>query len=62
MEYDYEKVKERANKIADEIIQNGPIAIKMAKRAINEGIDTDLKTGLEIEKMCYSGVVNTLDR
>lgn len=31
--------------IADDILPNGPFAIKMAKRAINKGLEVDLYTG-----------------
>ncbi|OLY81688.1 Enoyl-CoA hydratase domain-containing protein 2, mitochondrial [Smittium mucronatum] len=47
---------------AERISHMGPIATKMAKKAIDMGSVTDIKTGLDIENICYQGVVNTEDR
>ena len=33
----------------------------MAKRAINEGVETDLTSALELEEDCYDQVLNTKD-
>lgn len=48
--------------IARQIVSNGPIAVKMAKQAINKGLETNLDTGLVIEEACYSQVISTSDR
>ncbi|WP_307324371.1 enoyl-CoA hydratase [Evansella vedderi] len=53
---------EEATKLANEIGQNGPIAIKQAKFAINQGIEVDLKTGLSIEEKAYELTIPTKDR
>jgi methylglutaconyl-CoA hydratase len=34
----------------------------MAKRAINEGMETDLTSALALEEDCYDQVLNTKDR
>lgn len=52
----------RALDLAREFIPQGPIAVRMAKLAINQGIEVDLKTGLAIEEACYSQVIPTKDR
>lgn len=52
----------KALEIAMEIAKKGPIAVKMAKKAINMGIQTDLATGLKLEETCYSQVIPTEDR
>ena len=52
----------RAVKLAEEIIPQGPIAIKVAKIAINKGSEVDLGTGLAIEQACYAQVIPTKDR
>ncbi|XP_067289610.1 methylglutaconyl-CoA hydratase, mitochondrial [Pseudorasbora parva] len=52
----------RALDLAREFIPQGPIAIRMAKLAINQGMEVDLKTGLAIEEACYSQVIPTKDR
>lgn len=52
----------RALELAREINPQGPIAVRMAKLAINQGIEVDLSTGLAIEEACYSQVIPTKDR
>lgn len=57
-----EKLICRAFEIADEIAQNGPLAVEAAKFAINVGSEVDLKTGLEIESKTYDTLIPTRDR
>ncbi|KAL4617650.1 methylglutaconyl-CoA hydratase, mitochondrial [Arapaima gigas] len=52
----------RALDLAREFVPQGPIAIRMAKLAINQGIEVDLATGLAIEEACYAQVIPTKDR
>ncbi|XP_011031942.1 PREDICTED: methylglutaconyl-CoA hydratase, mitochondrial [Populus euphratica] len=52
----------KALEIAREIIQKGPIAIRMAEKAINEGLEIDLPSALELEEECYEQILNTRDR
>ena len=52
----------KALELGREIIPNGPVSLKMAKVAINAGIDVDMKTGNVIEEACYAQVVPTRDR
>ncbi|XP_051876592.1 methylglutaconyl-CoA hydratase, mitochondrial [Pristis pectinata] len=40
----------RAVSLAKEFLPQGPIAVRLAKLAIDRGIEVDLKTGLEIEE------------
>jgi len=51
-----------ALEIAREILPNGPIAIKMAKKAISHGQQVDINNGCAIEEFCYSQVIPTKDR
>lgn len=44
------------------IARNGPVAIRQAKKAISKGFETDLNTGLEIERSCYKETIPTTDR
>ncbi|KAI6645933.1 hypothetical protein LOD99_13190 [Oopsacas minuta] len=53
---------QKALDIANQIIPHGPIAVKLAKQAINAGMQTDLTTGLKIEEACYAQVIPTNDR
>lgn len=51
-----------ARAVATMIVQNGPIALEMAKWAINRGTEVDLSTGLQIESRAYDVVIPTKDR
>jgi len=51
-----------AKEMAHKIISKGPLAIKAAKRAINLGLDVDLKSGLEYEAMEFANVCATEDK
>jgi len=53
---------DRCLKIAAMICETGPIAIEQAKYAINNGIETDLHTGLAIESNAYWVTIPTEDR
>lgn len=48
--------------LAQKIVENGPIALQLAKTAIDRGIEVDLATGLEIEHLSYRGTLHTEDR
>lgn len=52
----------KAINLAENIAKNGPIAIRQAKIAINQGIQTDLATGLSIEHESYQQTIHTEDR
>ncbi|KAJ7952563.1 Enoyl-CoA hydratase [Quillaja saponaria] len=52
----------KALAIARDINQKGPVAIRMAKRAISEGLEADLTSALALEEECYEEVLNTKDR
>uniref|UniRef100_A0A674MDQ0 AU RNA binding protein/enoyl-CoA hydratase n=1 Tax=Takifugu rubripes TaxID=31033 RepID=A0A674MDQ0_TAKRU len=53
---------QQALELAREINPQGPIAVRMAKLAINQGMEVDLSTGLAIEEACYAQVIPTKDR
>ncbi|XP_043943964.1 methylglutaconyl-CoA hydratase, mitochondrial [Protopterus annectens] len=53
---------QRALALAREFVPQGPVAVRMAKLAINRGIEVDLATGLAIEEACYAQVIPTKDR
>ncbi|KAL5208480.1 hypothetical protein ABZP36_032915 [Zizania latifolia] len=48
--------------LAQEINRKGPLAIRMAKKAINQGMEVDLSSGLAVEEECYEQVLHTQDR
>ncbi|ODM96975.1 Methylglutaconyl-CoA hydratase, mitochondrial [Orchesella cincta] len=52
----------RAVELAEEILPNGPVGVRMAKIAISRGSEVDLASGLAIEEQCYAQIINTKDR
>ncbi|MGO4887678.1 enoyl-CoA hydratase-related protein [Anaerobacillus sp. MEB173] len=48
--------------LAQEMMQNGPLALKQAKYAIRHGMDVDLYSGLAIEAKAYEVIIPTKDR
>ncbi|MFP4213550.1 MAG: enoyl-CoA hydratase [Desulfohalobiaceae bacterium] len=47
---------------AEQICENGPLAVEQAKYAINTGLETDLHTGLAVESNAYWLTIPTEDR
>lgn len=52
----------KAVDIATEILPNGPIGVKMAKRAIDQGLQADINAGYLVEEACYAQTIPTADR
>ncbi|XP_059580863.1 methylglutaconyl-CoA hydratase, mitochondrial isoform X2 [Alligator mississippiensis] len=52
----------RALALAREFLPQGPLAMRVAKLAINQGMEVDLVTGLAIEEACYAQTIPTKDR
>jgi enoyl-CoA hydratase/carnithine racemase len=48
--------------MAARICEAAPIAVEQAKHAINAGLDTDLRAGLEVESKAYWVTIPTKDR
>lgn len=48
--------------LAHMIVPRGPVAVRMAKEAVDRGGGVDLATGLAIERACYAQVIPTADR
>lgn len=57
-----EELMEAAEKLAKTIMSKAPIAIKMAKVAINNGINTDLTIGVQFEAESYTSTFVSEDR
>ncbi|XP_069794804.1 enoyl-CoA hydratase domain-containing protein 2, mitochondrial isoform X1 [Narcine bancroftii] len=53
---------QKALDLAKEILPQGPVALKMAKQAMNRGIEVEIASGMAIEEMCYAQVIPTKDR
>ncbi|KAL2472515.1 ATP-dependent caseinolytic (Clp) protease/crotonase family protein [Abeliophyllum distichum] len=56
------EARSKALEIARNINQKGPLAIRMAKRAIDEGFQADMTSALALEEDCYEQILNTKDR
>lgn len=52
----------RALALAREFLPQGPVAMRVAKLAIDQGMEVDLVTGLAIEEACYAQTIPTKDR
>ncbi|KAF7661870.1 hypothetical protein LDENG_00251540 [Lucifuga dentata] len=48
--------------LAREILPQAPIAVRMAKEAMNRGFEVDISSAMAIERMCYAQVIPTRDR
>lgn len=57
-----EQLFDTAMDLASIIAKNGPIALEQAKIAINQGMQTDITTGLQIEHLSYKQTIPTKDR
>ena len=56
------QARAKALEIAAAIADNGPIAVRQAKKAINWGAETDLETGMALAIEAYNNTVTTEDR
>lgn len=56
------EVIETAQELAQRYAAGPPLALSAAKRAIDEGMDTDLDAGLLIERQAFSGLFSTEDQ
>ena len=56
------QARAKALEIAATVAENGPIAVRQAKKAISWGCETDLWTGLALSIEAYNNTVTTEDR
>ena len=56
------KLMETALELAAAIAKNGPVAVRAAKRAVDQGTELPLAEGLELEARCYEETLPTKDR
>ena len=56
------QARTRALEIAATIADNGPFAVRQAKKAVNRGGETDLETGMILAIEAYNNTVTTDDR
>jgi enoyl-CoA hydratase len=53
---------EEAKKLARRCIRNGAVALACAKACVNDGLNTDLYSGLSFERKCFSLLFSTDDQ
>jgi enoyl-CoA hydratase/carnithine racemase len=56
------QARAKALEIAQVIAENGPVAVRQAKKAINWGSETDLETAMALAIEAYNNTVTTADR
>lgn len=52
----------RARELAQEILPQAPIAVRLGKVAIDRGMEVDIASGMTIEGICYAQNIPTRDR
>jgi len=57
-----EDLEDEAKKLAATILEKGPLAIKAAKKAINEGLALPLREGLKVESRYFGELFGTEDK
>lgn len=57
-----EQLMEESIKVARWMIKKAPLALALAKRAINEGYNADLNTALYLEKLSFGMLLGTEDK
>lgn len=60
--YPVEELMPAAEKLAQTIAKNAPIAVRACKQAINEGLQTDMDRALEIEESLFGSCFETEDQ
>ena len=57
-----ENVLDASYALAERMLANGPLSLQQAKFAVKQGMNTDLQTGLQIERKAYDLLIPTEDR
>ncbi|MFZ5944482.1 MAG: enoyl-CoA hydratase-related protein [Bacillota bacterium] len=57
-----EELINKAKEVAKTIMSKAPVAVMMAKKAINNGLDMDLDSGIAYEAEAYTTTFSTQDR
>lgn len=58
----HSELLDEAVKLAEKIVNNGPIAVKYSKAAIDRGLDVDLDTGIRMENELFAMCFATKDQ
>lgn len=57
-----DRLDDEAGRLAEAIAANGPVAVRLAKKAIDGGLEMPLERALRFEHECYEGTLSTEDR
>lgn len=57
-----ESLEENALWLAEQICENSPVAVRAAKRAIDDGLGRPLEEGIEVEHASWEVVISSADR
>ena len=57
-----ESLMEETRKVADKISSNAPIAVQLAKAAVDKGYNVGLKEGCHMEAVTFGNCFSTLDQ
>lgn len=57
-----EQLMEESKKVAARMAKKGPLALNLAKKAINASLDTDKNTGLTLEQMAFCVLLDSDDK
>jgi enoyl-CoA hydratase/carnithine racemase len=57
-----DELMQKAHEIATQIAANGPLAVRLAKQALDGGIALELPQALDLERRCYTPTLQTEDR
>lgn len=57
-----DELKAMSEQLAEELLANAPLAVYQAKAAIDQGLDADVQTGMDIETKAYEAIIPTSDR
>lgn len=60
--YPQEELLAAAEKLANTIVKNAPIAVRNCKKAINEGLETDMDQAIVIEEKLFGDCFETEDQ
>ncbi|MEG1560044.1 MAG: enoyl-CoA hydratase-related protein [Clostridia bacterium] len=60
--YPSDQLMEAAKKMAGKIARNAPIAVRACKKALNEGLQTDIDSGIAIEEALFGSCFETEDQ
>ena len=57
-----DRLDDEAGELAETIAANGPVAVRLAKRAIEQGAHLGMDEALKLEWECYRGTLDSEDR